>query len=626
MGGSDSNDGKTPATPWKTMAKLSTAVLQPGQSVGLKRGCIWRETLAVRSSGSNGSPVAFGAYGSGNNPVLNGADIVAGWTPSASSSSTYYVASPVGDAWDDGSQTYNTTAYVYLSHNTSIRNSGFRFTGVSAPKAATLTSAVLGMYFYASGYDSPKLTFYGEASDNATSFATGSPRPGLRKVTAASAAVNLPNVGVDLNKRYPFDVTALVQEVIDRPGWASGNAVTILAHGQTGAPEPATVFSYRGGGPASLTVTYATFTTNVWSAHIAWKPAQVWRNGVHCSPVSSKGALAYQNQWYYDSSTGSLLLYSSTTPTSDTIEASHRYGILLVSQHDVTIDGLSVVSADALGVMVDHSSSVLISNLTVSNSGSSGINIQNGSSGITVRGGLMSNNGYSFGGDNNGVGIGGLGLGSSHITLDSVEIAGSSNDGVEVSSTNVAGEVVTDVIIQDCHIHGGYPGPGGGIRISGPGHSVTLHHNLIDYTNDHGVIITPGSNGIEPVVALYFNTIWHNHSEGFYMGRGNVTLENNIIGENGWGEIERDAGSLLSDYNCFYHSAGGQFMSYAGAGALDFAGWRIASMQDAHSLNSNPLLANPPTDYRLGPGSPCIGVGVFIAGVSAANPPNIGAF
>jgi parallel beta-helix repeat protein len=77
--GSDSNPG-TQADPWKTIAKVNSTTLTPGQSVGFKRGGLWRETLQPGQSGTAGNPITFGAYGAGANPIVSGADIVSmGW-------------------------------------------------------------------------------------------------------------------------------------------------------------------------------------------------------------------------------------------------------------------------------------------------------------------------------------------------------------------------------------------------------------------------------------------------------------------------------------------------------------------------------------------------------------------
>ena len=78
--GSDSNNGTSISSPWLTIAKINASTFRPGDSVLLNRGCTWREQLTVVSSGTSGNPITFGAYGSGANPVISGADLVGAWS------------------------------------------------------------------------------------------------------------------------------------------------------------------------------------------------------------------------------------------------------------------------------------------------------------------------------------------------------------------------------------------------------------------------------------------------------------------------------------------------------------------------------------------------------------------
>jgi len=77
--GNDSNPG-TQTQPWKTVSKVNSTSFSAGDSIYFKRGEVWRETLTVPSSGSNGNLITFGAYGSGDKPKITGADIETGWT------------------------------------------------------------------------------------------------------------------------------------------------------------------------------------------------------------------------------------------------------------------------------------------------------------------------------------------------------------------------------------------------------------------------------------------------------------------------------------------------------------------------------------------------------------------
>ena len=85
--GSDSNSGNSSGSAWKTMAKVSGWKFQPGDTIYLKRGGMWRETLQPMSSGTSTEPITFTAYGSGALPIINGSDVVAGWR--LSSGATY---------------------------------------------------------------------------------------------------------------------------------------------------------------------------------------------------------------------------------------------------------------------------------------------------------------------------------------------------------------------------------------------------------------------------------------------------------------------------------------------------------------------------------------------------------
>ena len=81
------NNGLSPNAPWKTVAKVNSTLLVPGDTVLFKKGEMWREGLIVPASGTAGNPITFGAYGSGSLPVINAASPVTNW--SAYSGNTY---------------------------------------------------------------------------------------------------------------------------------------------------------------------------------------------------------------------------------------------------------------------------------------------------------------------------------------------------------------------------------------------------------------------------------------------------------------------------------------------------------------------------------------------------------
>lgn len=76
VGGNDSNDGTSESSPWRTIAKVNAGSFAPGDHILFKRGDVWRELLAISSSGQEGNPIVIDAYGSGAAPIVSGADFV----------------------------------------------------------------------------------------------------------------------------------------------------------------------------------------------------------------------------------------------------------------------------------------------------------------------------------------------------------------------------------------------------------------------------------------------------------------------------------------------------------------------------------------------------------------------
>ncbi len=70
--GSDASSGTSVASAWKTLAKVNGQTFQAGDSILLKRGDVWNESLVPPSSGTSGNPITFDAYGTGAPPNLTG--------------------------------------------------------------------------------------------------------------------------------------------------------------------------------------------------------------------------------------------------------------------------------------------------------------------------------------------------------------------------------------------------------------------------------------------------------------------------------------------------------------------------------------------------------------------------
>ncbi len=78
--GSDSNSGTSESQPWKSLTKVNSFTFSPGDQILFKRGEEWSGTITVKSSGTSGSPIVYGAYGSGDKPKIYGSEEITGWT------------------------------------------------------------------------------------------------------------------------------------------------------------------------------------------------------------------------------------------------------------------------------------------------------------------------------------------------------------------------------------------------------------------------------------------------------------------------------------------------------------------------------------------------------------------
>lgn len=112
-------------------------------------------------------------------------------------------------------------------------SAGVRFTGVTIAQGTTITSATFSMRANATYNAGSNVVAYivcCQAADNAGALvASGSTDldGGTRAGTTADSGT-WTQTSVTGGTRYSVDITASVQEVINRAGWVSGNAIVVL--------------------------------------------------------------------------------------------------------------------------------------------------------------------------------------------------------------------------------------------------------------------------------------------------------------------------------------------------------------------------------------------------------------
>jgi hypothetical protein len=179
---------------------------------------------------------------------------------------------------DDGRQ-YNEDTwngqddYFYFSL---FNAPAWRFQTVAIPQGATIDSATLTVNNAQTA--TAASTLYGEDVDDAALWTNNDSQTGPMDMTKTSASVAFTGFGSAGEKQ--FDVKTIVQEIVDRESWSSGNDMRFGAIEATSGSGVVTFKSYDYNPSASgdLDVTYSegvtkipTVQTAVWATPIATK-------------------------------------------------------------------------------------------------------------------------------------------------------------------------------------------------------------------------------------------------------------------------------------------------------------------------------------------------------------------
>lgn len=221
--------------------------------------------LPISASDPDGDPLSFTASGlpagisiDSASGLLSGTPTIAGTSSvqvtasdgvaSASATFAWNVTSPgtvvvevsVTDGKDDveersSGSVFSGSSDLELTNNGGdLQTVGVRFRGVAVPQGATIQSAYLQFHANEASSGATNLTLRAEASDDAAPFSSQPRAVSGRSFTSASAAWVVPAwpvVGAAGAAQRSADLTTLVQEVVQRSGWASGNAMVFSVVG-----------------------------------------------------------------------------------------------------------------------------------------------------------------------------------------------------------------------------------------------------------------------------------------------------------------------------------------------------------------------------------------------------------
>jgi len=156
----------------------------------------------------------------------------------------------------DGSM-YTNSSDIELVYGNSNQTIGLRFTGMNIPPGATIESASVQFTVDEVSTGACLLSIRGDNSDDSPPFTSASKNVSNRVTTTAEVTwepAEWPTVGAAGADQETPDLSAIIQEIVNRPGYTQSSAITIII---TGSGER-TAEAYEGvaGSAALLTVNY----------------------------------------------------------------------------------------------------------------------------------------------------------------------------------------------------------------------------------------------------------------------------------------------------------------------------------------------------------------------------------
>jgi hypothetical protein len=193
-------------------------------------------------------------------------------TPTGTAPSSGSIEVSVGQSSDDAEEAVSTGSVVLSSSDLELvrdrtqQTVGIRFAGVAIPAGALITDAYIEFTADGTTSEATSLTFYGQAADNAPTFTSSNRNISGRTKTSASVAWNSVGAWSTVGEKHQTpDLSPIVQEVVDRGRWSSGNAMVFVITGSgrrtaesyNGSPSqaPRLHVSYTLGGQPTATPT-----------------------------------------------------------------------------------------------------------------------------------------------------------------------------------------------------------------------------------------------------------------------------------------------------------------------------------------------------------------------------------
>lgn len=633
------------ASVYKTIADINTfSALAAGDSVLFRKGQTWWETLIVPSSGSAGSPITFGAFGTEDDPIINSV-----WAYRVNNRTVAeYEVSGVGHKWDAG-YSQNGSFEHYTGNNFNYWIETVSGSGTITTDTVTFYDGVASANLFdgadGAGYANLNNAIYLARNQKydisfwAKSDGTGSGT--TRFYEATNGLSNTITDGIYQTWTGYQNITAMSVANTDTT-WTE-KTITVLVDGSEHTSGMQNITQTANGhhwlDKVTVRPRWVNYGGNIWS--IGYESAQTGVilkaafDGVPTLPAADQDSVNSTNKWYnrtINSHVHILYVYSTENPETssiniDLVTTFSSRSVDLNDKNYITIQDLRLQNADTIvdnagtnGIVDNcilnnsfYSVNIDANNFTLSNStlSYSDWSVRVTTSADTLISGNTINHNFKLGIVNEGGGI-----------------------AASVVTGNITGLVVQDNIIHDSEAYGiAEYGTNASNKISGAIYrrneiydvlygffSQSLSNGLSGNVVSYNIIHTPKSGSSIGLFCYrpgnntaFYNNIIDSFASGIdlYNSANLYTFKNNIIYNSVNYHINDSSNnsSGIFSHNTYYPDGATKFHYHSTD--YNLAGWKTASSQDASSVNSDPLFVSA-SDFHLQPTSPAINAGVDV--------------
>jgi hypothetical protein len=266
---SDGNASTAVSFPWTVTARTNTApsVLSPGDQGHMTGGTA---NITVRGTDPESDPLTYSATGLPAGLTINPATGVISGTVGSSAACTCAVALTATDGqltattnitWrvfatsgtaraaevrvvasnedaeervSNGAMTLNSDDLELISDGANAQRVGVRFRNMNIPRNSVINRAWLQFQVDEASTAAASVTIQAQTNDNGAVFTTSTNNINSRTKTTQSVAWTIPawpTVGASGADQRSPDISAVIQPVVNRTGWAANNAIVLFLTG-----------------------------------------------------------------------------------------------------------------------------------------------------------------------------------------------------------------------------------------------------------------------------------------------------------------------------------------------------------------------------------------------------------